>query len=66
MPQIENGAVVSEFPHLEKCLAIAAHRADASQDGNFTLAEVLANSGPCAAEPCCIVRANGLAPSGHP
>ena len=39
MPQIENGAVFSEFSHLEKCLAIVAHRADASQDGNFTLAE---------------------------
>jgi hypothetical protein len=34
MPQIENGAVVSEFSHLEKCLPIVAHRADASQDGS--------------------------------
>ena len=39
MPQIENGAAVSEFSHLEKCLAFVAHRADASQDRNFTLAE---------------------------
>jgi len=36
MPQIENGAVVSEFLVPEKCLAIVAHGADASQDGNFT------------------------------
>ncbi len=39
MPQIENDAVVSEFSHLKKCLAIVAHRAEASQGGNFTLAE---------------------------
>ena len=66
MPQIENGAVVSEFSHPEKYLAIVAHRGDASQDDRLTLAEGLAIQGLCSAEPCSIGRANGLALSGHP
>ena len=61
MPQIENGAVVNEFWYIEKCLAIVAHRADESQEGNHLGRGRLPIQGLVRRSGVILFRTNGLA-----